>query len=395
MCGYNRKQMQMRDEIGGFAASGFEGVTEAFERNFREGRELGAAFAVYLDGELVVDLWGGRVDRSDGAPPWRHDTLQGIFSGTKGLVSMCLLILIDRGQLSLDDPVCEHWPEFAAGGKEQITVAELVSHRTRMPAFRTPLETTDLTDHPRLATILAAQAPETDPRVALTYHGITFGTMSGELVHRVDGRSIGRFFAEEVAAPLELDLWIGLPSELEPRVATLVLADDWGATPIFDADALATDDLMSSVWANPPLLLPGEVPWNRREFRAAEIPAGNGIGSARSIARLYGCLARGGELDGVRLLRPETIELGRRELSRGRDPFICEPLAYGTGFELQTNLLRFGPPNSAFGHTGAGGSVHAAWPDLRVGFSYAMNELRDHRPDPRSQALLRALHDAL
>jgi CubicO group peptidase (beta-lactamase class C family) len=382
-------------EIEGVAASGFERVADEFERNFRERGELGAAFAAYVDGELVVDLWGGRVDRGDDAPPWRQDTLQLIFSGTKGLVATCLLLLIEQGEIALEDRVCEHWPEFAANGKEQITIAEVVSHRARMPAFRTPLETIDLTDHARLAGILAEQAPETDPRVAFAYHGITYGTLCGELVRRVDGRSVGRYFAEEVAEPLGLDLWIGLPEAVEPRVATLSLADDWGATAIFDADALARDELMKRVWSNPVLLPPGEMPWNSRAFHAAEIPAGNGIGSARSIARLYGCLARGGELDGIRLLRPETIEQGARELGRGLDPFIGETLVYATGFELQNDELRLGPPQSAFGHTGAGGSIHAAWPEQRVGASYAMNEMREERIDPRSRSLLRALYDAL
>jgi CubicO group peptidase (beta-lactamase class C family) len=390
-------------DIGGVAAPGFEGVAEEFERNFSERGELGAAFAAYVDGELVIDLWGGRVDRGDDAAPWRQDTLQMIFSGTKALVAVCLLMLVERGKLALEDPVCEHWPEFGANGKERITVAELVSHRARLPGFRTPLQELDLTDHARLAGILAAQAQETDPRAALVYHAITFGTLGGELVRRVDGRSVGRFFAEEVAAPLGLEVWIGLPEALEPRVATLVREEEWAKRPLFDEDALAHDELLRTVWANPPLLPPGRrMPWNERPFHAAEIPAGNGIGTARSIARLYGCLARGGELDGVRLMRPETVALGPRELSRGRDPFADEPLSFGPGFELQTELGVLGPPERAFGHTGAGGSVHAAWPEQRVGVSYAMNEMRDDHTmrrelggDPRSKSLLRALYDAL
>ena len=380
--------------VGGFAAPGFEAVAREFERNLDERGELGAAFAACVDGEPVVDLWGGRAEPGADGRPWREDTLQLIFSGTKGLVATCVLMLVDRGRLDLDAPACAYWPEFAAQGKERITVAELASHRARLPGVAAPLEKSDLTDDRRMASLLAAQAPETDPRAAATYHPLTYGWLCGELVRRVDGRSVGRFFAEEVAGPLELELWIGLPEELEPRVSTLVTAAGWGSHPMNDDAALAQDELLRRIWANPPILAAGELAWNSRAYHAAELPGGGAIGTARSLARLYGCLARGGELDGVRLLSAETLALGRRELSRFRDPFSDEPYAYGVGYELQTEQGVLGPAAGAFGHTGAGGSIHAAWPEQRVGVSYAMNELRDDPAgDPRSQALLRALSE--
>jgi CubicO group peptidase (beta-lactamase class C family) len=382
--------------VGGFAAPGFEAVAHEFERNFEDRGELGAAFAACVDGEPVIDLWGGRAEPGADGRPWREDTLQLIFSGTKGLVATCLLMLVDRGLLDLDAPACTYWPEFAAQGKERITVAELASHRARLPGVAAPLDEADLADDRRMAGLLAGQAPEADPRAAATYHPLTYGWLCGELIRRVDGRSVGRFFAEEVAAPLELEVWIGLPAELEPRVTTLVTAEGWGAGPLNDPRALAQDELLRRIWANPPFLAAGELAWNTRAYHAAEIPGGGAIATARSLARLYGCLARGGELDGVRLLREETLVRGRRELSRFRDPFSDEPYACGVGYELQTEQAVFGPVPDAFGHTGAGGSVHGAWPRERVGFSYAMNEMRDDPvPDPRSQALLRALHDAL
>ena len=386
----------MSVEVAGHVAPGFEQVADAFERNFTEHVELGAAFAAVLDGETVVDLWGGVADSGPPAQPWREDTLQLIFSGTKGLVAVCLLMLVDRGELALDDPVCEHWPEFAANGKGAITVAEVASHRGRLPAIRTPIEEDDLTDDVRLAALLAAQAPETDPRSVATYHGLTYGWLCGELIRRVAGRSVGRFFAEEVAGPLGLELWIGLPEAQEPRVSTLVYASDW-APPTYSAEQIAADPLLAALETNPPVLVEGRLPWNTRAFHAAEIPAINAVGSARSIARLYACLARGGELGGVRLMRPETVELGRRELSRFDDALMDdEPFAFGVGFELQTERFAFGPPPAAFGHSGAGGSIHAAWPEQRLGVSYVMNELRTCGAggDPRSQTLLRALFDA-
>ena len=381
----------------GSVAPGFERVAAEFERNFSERGEVGAAFAAVLDGEPIVDLWGGYAEPGRPNRQWRQDTLQLIFSGTKGLVATCLLMLVDRGRLALEDPVCAHWPEFAANGKHALTVADVVSHRSRLPAIREPICESDLTDDVRLAQLLAAQAPELDPRAQFVYHGLTYGWLCGELVRRVDGRSVGRFFADEVAAPLGLELWIGLPEPCEERVSTLVYAADWDADPGYTEDELANDSLLAAFETNPPVLTAGRMPWNTRAFHAAEIPAVNGIGTARSIARLYGCLARGGELGGVRLMRPETVRLGRRELSRFRDPFQGIPFVFGSGFELQTELSELGPPETAFGHGGAGGSIHAAWPDQRLGVSYAMNELRRATPvgDPRSHSLLRVLFDAV
>jgi CubicO group peptidase (beta-lactamase class C family) len=244
--------------------------------------------------------------------------------------------------------------------------------------------------------MLASQAPEKDPRAMSAYHALTFGWLCGELIRRIDGRTAGRFFAEEVASPLDLDLWIGLPDHLEPRVSTIVQGASWSASPICDEDTLRSDELMASTWANPPFLAFGKIPWNRSSFHAAEIAGANGIGTARSIARLFCCLAQGGEFGGVRLLRPETIEAGRRELNRISEAFLREPLAFGVGFQLQTELGVYGPPASAFGHSGAGGSIHVAWPDQGVGVSYAMNELRyEPEGDKRSQALLRALYESL
>jgi CubicO group peptidase (beta-lactamase class C family) len=381
----------------GYVKPGFERVAEEFERNFSQRHDVGAAFAACIDGEPVVDLWGGLADPTPAQAPWRQDTLQLIFSGTKGLVAACVLMLVDRGQLALEDAVCKHWPEFAAHGKSEITVAEVVSHRARLPGVRTTLRESDLTDDVRLAALLATQAPESDPRAGSVYHALTYGWLCGELVRRIDGRSLGRFFAEELAGPLELELWIGLPEAHESRVATLVYADNWEADSSFGEEDFADDSLLASVYGNPPILTAGRMPWNTRAFHAAEIPASNAIGSARSIARLYSCLACGGALADTRLMRPETVALGRRELSRFVEPLSPseEPVAYGVGFQLQAEPSSCGPPAVTFGHPGAGGSVHGAAPEWRLGFSYGMNQMRPDDPDPRSRALLDALFAAL
>jgi CubicO group peptidase (beta-lactamase class C family) len=381
--------------VDGWVAPGFEPVAQAFASNFAQRHELGAAFAVTLRGEPIVDLWGGAADAAAGRP-WRADTLQLIFSGTKGLVGLCMAMLVERGRLRLDDPVARHWPEFAAAGKEAITVAEVVSHRARLPGVRVAIGEQDLLDPQRMAALLAAQAPEPDPHLAFIYHPLTYGWLCGELVRRVDGRSVGRFLSEEVADPLGLELWLGLPEQLEPRVSTLRCEAGWGEAMAARFDAFADDPVWASINHNPELFGFDEMPWNRRAWHEAEIAGANAIGTARSIARLYGVLACGGALDGVRLLSADALAQATAPLASGTHPYTGERMSFGIGFELQTADARLGPIAHGFGHSGAGGSVHGAWPEHRVGFSYAMNEMRAHPcGDPRAGALLEALGDCL
>jgi len=376
-------------EVHGYLAPGFERVGDEFQRNFAERDEIGASFAAYLDGELVVDLWGGIANRATGRD-FDRDTLQVIFSGSKGLVAVCLLLLIERGQLDLDNPVATYWPEFAANGKEKITVRQLVSHTAGLPGFVVPLDVADLTDFDRLAAALAAQRTLLEPGT-LCYHTISFGWLCGELIHRVDGRRIGQFFAEEVAEPLGLEIWFGLPEELEQRVATLELDAGWG-----EADPGTTpSELLTIVDGNPDVWSRGSFPWNSRAFHAAEIPGAGAVAATRSVARLYGCLARGGELDGVRLLSARTIEQGRHALSGGVEVLGGTERSFGTGFLLQDATRSLGPPPDAFGHSGAGGSMHGGWPSERVGFSYAMNLMSSDPNDARSRSLLSALNDCV
>ena len=381
--------------VAGTVSPGFEVVQEAFEDNFADRGEVGAAFAATLNGTMVVDLWGGVADSSTGRM-WAADTAGVIFSGTKALVGLCLLMLADRGVLDLHGRVSDYWPEFAAHGKEDVRVIDLASHRARLPGLRERVTEDDFTDDVRLAALLAAQPQEADPRGGNVYHAFTFGWLCGEVVRRVDGRSVGEFFAQEVARPLGLDTWIGLPSELEDRVARLEHASNWGAGAMWDPAALARDELLERVWHNPPDLAPAHMPWNRTDWHQAEIPAAGAISTARSLARLYGCLAAGGQDNGIQLLSEDTLRVGRTVVTRRVDPLLDEPGAFGVGFELQTHLNVFGPPADAFGHTGAGGSVHCAWPSSGIGLSYVMNEMRDDMPvDPRGKALVAALHAAI
>jgi CubicO group peptidase (beta-lactamase class C family) len=381
-------------QLEGFVAPGLEQVADEFRRNLVERDELGAAFAASRGSETLVDIWGGIADRESGRP-WSHETLQVVFSGTKGFVAVCLLMLIERGLLDLDQPVAHYWPEFAAGAKDGILVRHAVSHTAGLPVVSTPLQPADILDPELVTALLAAQEPLSPPGAALHYHALTYGWLCGEIVRRVDGRTVGQFFADEVAAPLGLDLWIGLPAKHEARVSKLELAPDWGADPTNKSSRVDKGALAALLRGNPAVFERDGFPWNAPSFHAAEIPGVSAIGTARSIARLYACLAAGGEIDGVRILEEETVWLGRTELSRGHEAVVDAPLAFGVGFELQTERSRLGRPREAFGHTGAGGSVHGAWPTERVGFSYAMNVMRDDSVDSRAQALLSALYEAV
>jgi CubicO group peptidase (beta-lactamase class C family) len=366
-------------EPDGYVAPGFGPVADEFSRNFTARGDLGAAFAVMRDDEVLVDLWGGIADRAT-ARPWTADTLQILFSGTKGLVAACLLLLMERGQLTLEAPVARYWPEFAAAGKADVPVRDLVSHAVGLPGLEVPVTWREATDARRMAELVAAQPRSRDPRATRTYHAVTFGWLCGELVRRVDGRGIGQFFAEEIALPLGLELWIGLPADLEARVSVVELAPTW--TSVAD-ERLALDSLRRAV-ENPPRYQPESFPWNEPDWHAAEVPSSNGIGTARSVARFYASLDQ--------LLSPATVRLGSTVLSSRHDPLMDRVTSFGVGFQLQTDTLALGPEPGAFGHGGAGGSVHGRWPRQRLGFSYAMNQLRDDPGDMRAAALLSALY---
>jgi CubicO group peptidase (beta-lactamase class C family) len=367
--------MTTRDVVvQGRVAEGFEAVAEEFGRNLRDYGELGAAFAAVHRGETVVDLWGGVADEETGER-WREETLGLVFSGTKGFVAVAVLILVERGLLELDEEVGRYWPGFTEG----VQVRHVVSHTAGLPGLRGGFTVDDLLDGEGMAARVALEPPYWAPGTRLAYHALTFGWICDGLIRRVAGRSAGRFLAEEVAGPIGLDLWIGLLPELEPRVARLRRAEDFGITALGGEE----EALLRTVYGG----VLDAFPWNQPAFHQAEIPGVNAIGDARSIAEFYARLDR--------LLSPQTAVLGGAELSRGVCPITGRPYAYGVGFELQTELERFGPPANAYGHTGSGGSTHGAWPDERVGFSYMTNDLRREAGDHRSQRLLSALHEAV
>jgi CubicO group peptidase (beta-lactamase class C family) len=368
--------------IGGQVAAGYEAVQDDFAALMAEPGEVAASFSAYVEGVPVVDLSGGES---------RENTVQVIFSGTKGLVATCLLVLIDRGLLDLDRPVSAYWPEFGQSEKTGVLVRHVVSHQAGLPAVDPPPVDGEVLDPVRMEDRLARQPTLWPPGSAITYHALTYGWLCDGLIRHVDGRSVGRFFAEEVAGPLNLDAWIGLPEHVYGRVAMMRRAPDYQVNVGEAGDA--ERQLLTRVYAGGGLS-GRDFPWNDRAYLHAEIPGVNAVASARAMARLYGCLALGGQIDGVRLLKPETLRLGVMPLGVGPDRLTGYPDAFSAGFELQSERKWYGPPDVAFGHSGAGGSVHGAWPDLRTGFSYSMTLMRRDDRDGRAQRLLRSLYTA-
>ena len=377
-------------DIGGWVETRFEPVLDAFTENFDARGDVGAAVCVYVDGRPVVDLWGGTADATTGKP-WAPDSVVLVYSSTKGVTSVCANLLIERGRIDPGARVAEYWPEFAAAGKGEITVAQLMSHQAGLPFVEGDYSLAEVLSWDPMVRALAAQEPVWVPGTRHGYHMRTFGWLVGELVRRVDGRTIGTFWKEEIAEPLGLDFWIGLPESVEPRVVRLVLPKEDLAALLRQ---LGPGLLLARVFSNPSDLFGYNEMWNTRELHAAELPSSNGIGDARSLARLYASCV--GEVDGVRLLQPSTIAAATVEQACGKDEVLMIESCFGLGFMLGKS---FGAANarSAFGHAGAGGSLAFADPDAGIGFGYVMNDLRFDvtEGDPRSESLVRAMYGCL
>jgi CubicO group peptidase (beta-lactamase class C family) len=368
--------------VQGHCDSRFESVRKIFEDSFDSGPELGASVSFTVDGESVVDLWGGHLDREK-TRPWERDTLVNVYSTTKGMTAICAHQLIERGLLDVDAPVATYWPEFAAKGKQDIPVRWLLSHQAGLPAPKKPLTLEDLLGWDGMVTALAEQEPWWEPGTKHGYHAMTFGHLVGEVVRRISGKTLGTFFRENVAEPLGADFHIGLAAEHDARTSDLhgSLAppkDSPGARikgPLGDFLRDMTDPTtLAGATFNNPRFGPDTV--NSRAWRAAEIPAANGHGTARALARIYGALARGGEIDGVRILEPGTIDSARQEQAFGPDAVLRMPMRFGLGFMLRQEFMPISPNDSAFGHPGAGGSIGMADPEAQVGFGYTMNKMQ-------------------
>ena len=371
----------------------FERVRRVFEKSFETG-EVGAAVAITLDGEPVVDLWGGHADAAR-TRPWQRDTIVNVYSTTKGVTAICAHRLVEAGKLDLDAPVARYWPEFAQAGKERIPVRWLLSHQAGLPAVRKPLPQDALYDWPVLCDALAAETPWWEPGTKHGYHALTYGHLVGEVFRRIEGRSVGRYLQGELARPLGLDFAIGLPASEHARCAEMIPTPPGadGAADVLEQFSKHGSEMVRLAFDNPHGRR-GHA--NSAEWRSAEIPAANGHGDARSLARLYGALACGGALDGVHVLSREAIARATTEQAFGKDAVIGFPMRWGLGFMLRHDMMPLGPNATTFGHAGAGGSIAFADPEARIGFAYLMNQMQGGTTgDPRGFRLIGALYGAL
>jgi CubicO group peptidase (beta-lactamase class C family) len=375
--------------IEGDVARGFERVRGRFAANFERPepyQDTGASLAVYRHGERVVDLWGGWRDTAR-TRPWTRDTLVNVYSTTKGIVAAALAMAVDRGCLRYEDRVAQHWPEFAAAGKERITVAQLISHQGGLPGFSAPTTVEDLYDWTLCCSRLAAQAPAWPPGEATSYHACTYGYLAGEVFRRAVGQSIGNFIAREMAAPLGADIFLGLRSSEDHRVAPMIPP---AAPP--DLAALGLPPFAMMAMTNPQLH-PSDS--SAAAWRRAELPAMNLHGTADGIARVFAALANGGELGGRRLISPAAIERLREVQSNRQDQLLSFPIEWAQGLALNSTGV-FGPNPRAFGHTGWGGSFVFADPEAGVAAAYTLNRMgADLIGDPRGVDIAQAIAGCL
>lgn len=386
-------------QSNGTTATGFEGVRAAFEANFAKGLEIGASFSAYFRGEKVVDLWGGSADPTTDRA-WDEDTLALVFSTTKGATAVCANKLAQEGKLDVDAPVAQYWPEFAAGGKSEIPVKFLLSHQAGLAWVDGEMTLDQALSWDPVVDALAQQVPHYEPGSQHGYHATTYGWLVGELVRRISAKSVGAYFHDEIASPLGLDFWIGLPEAEEARVAPLVggLAD-----PALTADPevrkLVAEIMGPETNLGRALFAPGgslsdpDV-WNTRALHAAEVPAANGIGDARSIARMYAACI--GTVDGVRIISDDQLRRATTQLTTGPNQILLEmDIQFGLGFMLRSSLIQLGGPRS-FGHFGAGGSVGWADPDAELSFGYVMNRMdMGLAGDARSYDLINACYASI
>jgi CubicO group peptidase (beta-lactamase class C family) len=386
------------NNVHGFVADKFSSVRDAFQENFASGADVGASCCATLEGETVIDLWGGFADGGK-TRPWEKDTIINVYSTTKTMTALIALLIADRGELDFDAPVAKYWPEFAANGKEWIKVSQVMSHASGLSGWKEPVTAVeDLYDWEKMTSLLAAQAPLWEPGTASGYHMITFGFLIGEIVRRITGKSLGTVFREEIAEPLGADFHIGLPASEDSRVADvipLVLPENAGKIVLSEIEELTFMNLPRDleIWGRTTRRT------NTRAWRSAEIPALNGHGNARSIAEIHCILAHGGVAKGKRFMSEAGSRKALEQQIEGPDLVMSRkpPARFGMGFALPGPLLELELPNPNTIHWGGGG---CSWifidMDARTTFAYAANKM-DLRPlsDPRPFRTMQALWQSL
>jgi len=375
-----------RDTAEGFVHDKYAGVRAAFDANLASGADLGASFCATKDGETVVDLWGGWADAAK-TRPWEKDTIVNVYSTTKTMTFLCALLLADRGELDFDAPVAKYWPEFAANGKEAIKVSYLMAHSAGLSGWREKITKEDLYDWDKVTALLAAQAPLWPPGTRSGYHAITQGYLVGEVVRRISGKSLGNFFRDEIAGPLDADFWIGLPASEDHRVADLIPPPPGGA--IGDMEL---DEIGKVTFNNPPV----DVSETRtRAWRGAEIPAAGGTGNARSIAEIHAILANGGVAKGKRFMSEAGCRKALELQIDNEDLVLKMPARFGLGFGLAGGTIPAPNPNTMF-WGGYGGSLIIIDFDARTTFGYAMNKMGSGTVgDARGFSMIMAMWQAL
>ena len=351
--------------VGGFTQDRFVAVRSAFAANLASGADVGASFCATVNGETVVDLWGGWADEAR-TRPWEKDTLVNVYSTTKTMTALTALLLADRGELDFDAPVAKYWPEFAANGKAGVKVSHLMSHAAGLSGWKEPITKETLYDWDKATSLLAAQAPFWEPGTAPGYHAVTQGYLVGEVVRRVTGKSLGTVFREEIAEPLGADFHIGLPASEDARVADLIPPPPGGG--IGDGEQ---SELVSNMSHNPGI---NPLDTRTRAWRAAEIPAAGGQGNARSVAEIHVLLANGGVAKGKRILSEAGCRKALEVQIEGTDLILGLPARYGMGFGLPGERFPLPNPNTIY-WGGYGGSLVIIDMDAHTTFAYAMNKM--------------------
>ena len=374
-------------EIQGECDPQFSKVKETFEKLYREDREIGSCFAVYKDGNPLVDLWGGFQDK-DKTKPWQKDNLVTVYSTTKGVAAFCIALAMEKGLLKYEEKVSTYWPEFASNGKEDITIGMLMSHQAGICSPETR-NVDDYYNQNLMAEKLAGMTPIWEPGTASGYHSMTFGWLTSELILRVTGKSLGTFFREEVGDRHEIDFFIGLPESEDHRVAELVPFDIVRNEYSEQEQVELTDAQKSQRNSAGTLDIQ-----NTKEWRQAEIPSANGQGNAGGLAKLYSLIVP--EDNSLKLLKDDTVNQMTTMQIEGRDLVLAVQVRWGVGFILNKHKIIYGPIEGSFGHSGYGGSCAFGDPENKIGVSYVMNRMLDNfNADGRSIELINATYDCL
>ena len=378
-------------EIQGRYDKKFESIVDCYKKQFELGLDIGSSLALTYEGEIVIDIWAGSRDKAQSLP-WEENTIVNVFSSTKNATSLAAYVLADRGQLDFSAPVAKYWPEFAQKGKDNILVSHIMSHSSGLPGWDEPVSGNDLYDPDKVAALFETQEPWWEPGSAVGYHAISVGNLMGEIIKRISGKTVGNFFREEIAEPLNIDFHIGLGDEHHPRVAEIHQAVETNPEDLFE---LEEGSIMQKVMTNGIITAPDA---NTSEWRTAEIPAAGGHGNGRSIAESMALMANGGTYKGKRIFSEDLVKFALEEQVRGNDLVLVEPLRWGIGFGLpieNVSWMGYLEEGACF-WAGWGGSMSIADTNKHVSFGYTPCLMEEGALGAdRSQNLVRSLSNLI